>query len=63
MDSDLALDCPSCLNAWAILYYIGPGWPVHLRFNMFIAAVGEGLIKPMKEDAAPRNMRYVPFWA
>ncbi len=27
------------------------------------AAVGEGLIKPMKEDAAPRNMRYVPFWA
>ncbi len=27
------------------------------------AAVGEGLIKPMNEDAAPRNMRYVPFWA
>lgn len=27
------------------------------------ATVNEGLIKPMKEGAAPRNMRYVPFWA
>lgn len=27
------------------------------------AAVGKRLIKPMNEDAAPRNMRYVPFWA